>query len=57
MLGFIHILLNPNSGYLHTTSTIPLLTVVGLFAGFGLFSISFWAYFRYRSPVTQPTEV
>ena len=56
MVGFIHILLNPNSGYLHTTSTIPLLTVVGLFAGFGLFSLCFWAYFRFRTRLTQPAE-
>jgi hypothetical protein len=56
MLGFIHILLNPNSGYLHTSSSIPLLTVVGLFVGFGLFSICFWAYFRFRTSLTQPAE-
>jgi hypothetical protein len=54
MLGFVHILLNPNNRYIHTSSTVPLLTVVGLFAGFGLFSVSFWAYFRFRkTPLTQ----
>jgi hypothetical protein len=54
MLGFIHILLNPTNGYIHTSSTVPLLTVVGLFVGFGLFSICFWAYFRFRTLLTQP---
>jgi len=53
MLAFIHILLNPNNRYIHTSSTVPLLTVVGLFVGFGLFSIGFWAYFRFRTLVTQ----
>ena len=56
MLGFVHILLNPNNRYIHTSSTVPLLTVVGLFAGFGLFSVSFWAYFRFRKTPLPQTQ-
>jgi hypothetical protein len=27
---------------------LPLYTWLGFFLGFGLFSVSFWAYFRFR---------
>lgn len=43
---FFHILINPASGYLGSSARTPLLTIVGLFVGFGLLSIAFWAYFR-----------
>ena len=43
---FFHILINPSSGYLSSSSRTPLLTIVVLFAAFGLLSVAFWAYFR-----------
>ncbi len=45
----VHILLSPGSGYVGHTDNIGLRPVViGLFIGFGVFSVLFWAYFRYR---------
>ena len=53
---FVHILLTPTSGYLGSTRTSPLLAAVILFVGFGLFSVAFWAYFRYRPPrIAEPS--
>lgn len=49
---FAHILLTPATGYLGSTRTSPLLAAVILFVTFGLFSVTFWAYFRFRSPPT-----
>ncbi|MEP7378576.1 MAG: FGLLP motif-containing membrane protein [Chloroflexota bacterium] len=43
---FFHILINPASGYLSTSTQTPLLTAVVLFVGFALVSVVFWAYFR-----------
>ena len=48
--AFLHILVNPASGYLADTSRTPLLTVIGLLLGFSLVSVAFWAWFRFRSP-------
>jgi uncharacterized membrane protein (UPF0136 family) len=47
---FVHILLTPATGYLGSTRTSPLLAAVILFVSFGVFSVAFWAYFRYRPP-------
>jgi alpha-tubulin suppressor-like RCC1 family protein len=47
-VGFWHVLVNPTSGYLADSSRTPLLTIVGLLVFFGLGSIVFWAYFRFR---------
>jgi hypothetical protein len=44
--GFVHILLRPDSGYVAATSSRA--TVVVLFLVFGLLSVVFWAYFRFR---------
>ena len=48
--AFLHILVNPASGYLADTSRTPLFTVVGLLLGFSLVSVAFWAWFRFRAP-------
>jgi hypothetical protein len=48
VFAFAHILINPQSGYLSDSSRTPLLTILGLFIGFGIVSVAFWAYFRYR---------
>ena len=45
---FVHVLLDPRAEYLANPSYTPLATVIGLFAAFGICSVAFWAYFRYR---------
>jgi hypothetical protein len=47
-LAFVHILLRPGSGYVANTSRSPATVVVALFFAFALFSVGFWAYFRFR---------
>jgi hypothetical protein len=46
--GFLHVLINPRSGYLADTTRTPMLTIVVLFVVFGLLSVGLWAYFRFR---------
>lgn len=46
--GFVHVLLNPTTGYLDDDTRASFLTLVVLLAGFGLASIVFWGYFRFR---------
>ena len=54
--AFLHVLVNPSSGYLADTTIQPLVKVVALGVGFGLVSVLFWAYFRYRrTPPTEPS--
>jgi len=48
VFAFAHILLNPQSGYLSDSSRTPFLTIVALFLGFGVVSVGFWGYFRFR---------
>jgi hypothetical protein len=48
LFAFVHLLLRPTSGYVATTAGASRFVVVALFVGFGLFSIGFWAYFRFR---------
>ena len=48
MFGFLHVLLNPSTGYLASTTVEPLAKVVVLMVGFGLASVGLWAWFRYR---------
>jgi hypothetical protein len=56
-MAFVHILLRPSTGYVADTTHSPTLIVVTLFAAFALFSVAFWAYFRYRTPrVAADTE-
>ncbi|HET6380528.1 MAG TPA: FGLLP motif-containing membrane protein [candidate division Zixibacteria bacterium] len=56
VFGFLHVLINPASGYLVDTTLQPLSKVVILAVGFGAVSVLFWAYFRYRkAPPTEPT--
>ena len=45
---FAYIMLEPNVGYLGSTRVSPLLPAVILFAVFGLASVAFWGYFRFR---------
>ena len=45
---FFHVLLDPSNGYTANPSTTPLTTILLLFALFGIASVTFWAYFRFR---------
>jgi hypothetical protein len=47
-LAFIYILVNPRKGYLADATRTPMLTIVVLLLCFGLASVLFWAYFRFR---------
>ena len=56
LFALVHVLLSPGSGYVGSTDNVGLLpVVVGLFVGFGVFSLVFWAYFRYR-PTVEAAE-
>ncbi len=48
--GFLLILVNPSSGYLASESRTPLATIVVLLLAFGIGSVAFWAYFKFRKP-------
>jgi hypothetical protein len=50
VFALIQVLLTPNSGYVGHTSHYSLLLVIIAYVAFGLFSFSFWGYFRYRTP-------
>ncbi|MGH2718716.1 MAG: FGLLP motif-containing membrane protein, partial [Actinomycetota bacterium] len=49
-LAYIHILLQPSSGYVSPDAPAAKWTAIALFVGFGVFSVGFWAYFRFRKP-------
>jgi hypothetical protein len=51
--AFFHVLINPASGYLADTSRTPLLTTIALLVGFGVVSVAFWAWFRFREPADR----
>jgi hypothetical protein len=54
LFAFFHILIGPTSGYLSELSAPAWLAALGVFAAFGVFTILFWAWFRFRpSPVTE----
>ena len=53
LFAFVHILLQPSSGYVGHTEAGQKWVVIALFVGFGLFSIGFWAYFRFRPARTH----
>ena len=56
LFGFVHILLRPSTGYVADTRESPTVVVVGLFIAFGIFSVAFWAYFRFRSPRPRASD-
>jgi hypothetical protein len=47
---FVHMVLNPATSYVGLSQDTTTLTVLGLFVGFGLFSVAFWAYLRFTRP-------
>jgi hypothetical protein len=48
VIAFVHVLLNPTAGYLADSTRTSFFTLVALLVGFGLASVLFWAYFRFR---------
>jgi hypothetical protein len=50
LFGFVHVLLNPaaGAGYLADTTRTSFFTLIVLLGLFGLASVLFWAYFRFR---------
>ena len=48
LFAFMHVLINPQSGYLADSSRTPLFTMLALLIGFGVASVAFWGYFRFR---------
>jgi hypothetical protein len=46
---FLHVLLDPESEYLADPNSVPTTTILAFFAAFGLISVLFWAYFRFRT--------
>jgi hypothetical protein len=55
LFGFAHVLLNPSAGYLADTTRTSFFTLILLLIGFGLASVLFWAYFRFRPRRAVPT--
>jgi hypothetical protein len=56
-LAFVHILLHPGVNYLFEARGDAIAVAVFFFIAFGLLSISFWAYFRWRArPEAEPVE-
>jgi len=55
VFGFVHILVNPRHGYLADATRTPMLTIVVLLLCFGLGSVVFWAYFRFRRVPVAPS--
>lgn len=55
LFGFVHVLINPRSGYLADATRTPMLTIVALLLVFGIGSVVFWAYFRFRSVPAAPS--
>ena len=56
LFAFVHILLNPTSGYVASTSRGAVVTTAVVFVGFGLGSLAFWAFFRFRFSRPRPSE-
>ena len=48
LFAFVDILLNPRSGYIASSSRGAVAMTVAVFLGFGLGSLLFWAFFRFR---------
>jgi len=48
VFAFLWIILNPSQGFVGTPSETSFFTAVALFVGFGVVSVLFWGYFRFR---------
>ena len=57
LFAFIHILIGPTVGYLSDLTAPAWLAALGVFAAFGVFTILFWGWFRFRpSPSAEGAE-
>ncbi len=57
LFAFIHILVGPSVGYLSDLTAPAWLAAMGIFIAFGIFTVLFWGWFRFRpSPVTEGVE-
>lgn len=56
MLLFVYTLLDPNQSVYGKSDSASWISVLSLFIGFGLFSLIFWAYFRYRPTRSKPKK-
>ena len=54
LFAFLQLLAHPGRGYGPTDSAVPFVTALALFVGFGVVSVGFWAWFRYKAP-PQPS--
>ena len=48
LFGFLFILLNPANGYMPAAGGVPFALALGLFIAFGIVSVLFWGFFRFR---------
>ncbi len=53
---FVHVLLVPQSGYLGRSTTVSATVTVALFGAFGVGSLLFWAWFRFRPAPVAASE-
>lgn len=56
LVAFIHILVGPTVGYLSDLTAPAWLAAMGIFAAFGVFTILFWAWFRFRPSPTAEAQ-
>jgi hypothetical protein len=50
MFGFVHVLLDPQTGRLTHDNRGAIISMIVLFTAFGAASVGLWAYFRFRRP-------
>jgi hypothetical protein len=48
LFAFIQVLIGPSSGYLAELEPAAWLAALGVFSAFGIFSLIFWSWFRFR---------
>lgn len=54
VFALVHVFMHPEDGLAETASNADVVSMFVLFAGFGLFSLGFWAYFRYTDRDEPP---
>lgn len=53
-LALILLLLRPGNGSVGHYTNTPMFIVIALFLAFGVVSVTFWAYFRFRKQREEP---
>jgi hypothetical protein len=56
LFAFMQVLIGPSSGYLAELEPAAWLAALGVFAAFGIFSLLFWSWFRFRPGPQAPAE-